>query len=129
MHYNEAQDCHKEAVQVIEVIHHKTQNVGEKLCHIHASNKATNRKFLLKILQNVMFLACQNIALRGDKVECDSNFNQLLRLRSYNDSNILNWLKKKTDKYTSGNIQNEMLEVMALQVLQNLTSKLQESNF
>ena len=39
------------------------------------------------------------------------------------------WLKKKTDKYTSGEIQNEMLEVMALQVLRNLTLQLQESEF
>ena len=64
-----------------------------------------------------MFLACQNMASRGDKDECDSNFKQLLCLRSYDDSNILNWLKKKTGKYTSGDIQNEMFEVMALQVL------------
>ena len=121
---HESSECHKEAVQVIEVIPHITQNVGEQLCHIHASNKAISRKMLLKTLQNIMFLARQNIALRGDKDECDSNFNQLLCLRAYDDSNILNWLKKKTDKYTSGDIQNEMLEVMALQVLQNLTSKL-----
>ena len=72
---------------------------------------------LLKILQNIMFLARQNISLGVDKDECDSNFNQLLRLRSYDDCNILNWLKKKKDKYTSGDIQNEMSEVMALQFL------------
>ena len=92
---------------MIEVITHTTQNVGKQLYHIHASNKAINRKMLLKILQNIMFLARQNIALRGDKDECDSNFNQLLHLRSYDDCNILNWLKKKIDKYTSGDIQNE----------------------
>ena len=84
---------------------------------------------LLKILQNVMFLARQNIALRGDKDESDSNFNQLLHLRACDDSDIKDWLKKKTDKYTSAEIQNEMLEVMALQVLRKLTSSLQESEF
>ena len=84
---------------------------------------------LLKILQNVMFLARQNIALRCDKDESDSNFNQLLQLRACDDSDIKDWLKKKTDKYTSAKIQNEMLEVMALQVLRKLTSSLQESEF
>ena len=114
---------------MIEVIPRTTQNIGKQLCHIHASNKSTDRKVLLKNLQNIMFLACQNIALRGDKGESDSNFNQLLHLRSYDDSDIRDWLKKKTDKYKSGEIQNEMLEVMALQVIQNLTLQLQESEF
>lgn len=72
---HESSDCHKKAVQVIEVIPHETQNVGEQLCHIHATNKRVNRKTLLKILQNVRFLGHQNIALRGDKDESDSNFN------------------------------------------------------
>ena len=76
-----------------------------------------------------MFLARQNIALRGDKDESDSNFNQLLHLRACDDTDIKDWLKKKTNKYTSAKIQNEMLEVMALQVLQKLTSSLQESEF
>ena len=35
---HEGSDCHKEAVLVTEVIPHETQNVGEQLCHIHASN-------------------------------------------------------------------------------------------
>ena len=38
-------------------------------------------------------------------------------LRAYDDSNIKDWLQKKEVKYTSPVIQNEMLEVMALQVL------------
>ena len=39
---HEGSDCHKEAVQVMEMIPHKTQNVGEQLCNIHASNKRVN---------------------------------------------------------------------------------------
>ena len=61
---HEGSDCHKEAVQVMEVIPHKMQNVGEQLCDIHASNKRVNRRMLLKILQNIMFLARQNIACK-----------------------------------------------------------------
>ena len=89
---HEGSECHKEAVQVIP---HETRNVGKQLCHIHASNKRVNRRMLLKILQNVMFLARQNLALRGDKDECDSNFTQLLCLRANDDSNIKDWLQRK----------------------------------
>ena len=39
------------------------------------------------------------------------------------------WLRKKANKYTSPEIQNEMLEVMALQVLRKLASQLQQTNF
>ena len=52
---HEGSDCHKEAAQVIEVIPYETQNVGEQLCNIHASNKRVKRRMLLKILQNVTF--------------------------------------------------------------------------
>ena len=89
---HEVSDCHKETVQVMKVIPYETQNVGEQLCHVDASNKRLNRRMLLKILQNVIFLARQNIALRGDKDESDSNFNQLLCLRACDDFNIKDWL-------------------------------------
>ena len=68
------------------------------------------------------FLARQGQPLRvhGDQ-ECDSNFMQLLKLRSEDDHNIDSWIKKKTDKYTSPEMQNEILKVMALrQVVESL---------
>ena len=45
-----------------------------------------NREYLLKVLQNIRFLARQGIALRGDVNEDDSNFIQLLKLRANDDS-------------------------------------------
>ncbi len=38
-----------------------------------------------------------------------------------------NWLKKKTNKYTSHDIQNEILKVMAMCVLWNIANSLQLS--
>ena len=83
----------------------------------------------LKILQNVKFLARQSIALRGDGDEIDSNFVQLLQLRACDDPGVKDWLKKKANKYTSPEIQNEMLEVMALEILRKLSSQLQQAKF
>ena len=41
--------------------------------------------------------------------EHDSNFLQLMKLRSEDDSRILGWLEKKSDKYTAPDMQNEIL--------------------
>ena len=57
----------------------------------------------------------------------DSNFIQLLQLRACDDPGVKDWLRKKTNKYTSPEIQNEMLEVMALEVLQKLSSQLRHA--
>ena len=90
----------------MEVLPRTTQNVGEQLSQIHATNKRINRKVLLKILQNITYLARQSIAFRGDGNETDSNFIQLLHLRACDDPSVKDWLKKKANKYTSPEIQN-----------------------
>ena len=72
----------------------ETRNVGKTLY----------RRMLLKILLNLKFPTCQNLALRGDENEYDSNLTQLLCLRANDDSNIKNWLQKKADKYSSPEI-------------------------
>ena len=55
--------------------------------------------------------------LRGHEDETDSNFFQFLKLQSVDDKRILTWLERKTDKYVAPDMQNEILKVMALQVL------------
>ena len=46
-----------------------------------------------------------------------------------NDPRIDSWLSKKTSKYTSHVIQNEILKAMYLNVIRNVASKIQESGF
>ena len=40
-----------------------------------------------------------------------------------------NWVKQKTDKYTSPEMQNEMVKVMALRVLRKVSANLQSASF
>ena len=42
---------------------------------------------------------------------------------------ISDWLKKKADKYTSGEIQNEILKIIACQVLQALIKNVKEDGY
>lgn len=83
----------------------------------------------MKILQNIAFLAHQGLPLRGDGNEDDSNYIQLLNLRAIDDPRIIEWLQKRSDKYTSSVIQNEILKIMALKVIQKIAKFLQGSEF
>ena len=65
-------------------------------------------------------IAQQDLPLRGNwnsehGVEETSNLHQLLLLRAGDDPRIFNWLTHKT-KYTSPEIQNEMLQVKTLRL-------------
>ena len=95
----------------------------------HASEKAVNRQCLMKIAENIRFLARQDLSLRGDGTEDNSNFNQLLHLRALDDPNLLTWVQKKAEKYTSPEIQNELLKIMAQTVTRDITSAVGSSGF
>ena len=49
---------------------------------------------------------------------------QLLKVRGEDDTRVFDWLRKKIDKYTSADMQNEMIQVMAHQVLREVTASL-----
>ena len=83
----------------------------------------------LKIVSSIRFLSRQGMTFRGDRNEEDSNFLQLLRLKAEDDPDLLEWLKQKTNKYTSHEIQNDIIKVMAINVLRSITTSLQTSQF
>ena len=66
-----------------------TCDVGEIVSSTLAIQERTNREYLLKVAQNVRFLARQGIPLCGDGDEADSNFMHLLHLRWADDSQVL----------------------------------------
>ena len=106
-----------------------TKDVGELLVTQLAREKEHNRKMFLKIISSIRFLSRQGMALRGDRNDENSNFLQLLQLKAEDDPGLLEWLKRKTNKYTSHEMQNEIIKVMAMNVLRTITSSLQTSLF
>ena len=64
--------------------------------------------------------------IRGSALfsEVDGNFSQLLHLFSEYDEQLACWLKRKTNKYTVPDMQNEMLKVMSLRILGDIASKI-----
>ena len=88
----------------------------------HEREKAENRVMFRKIIQNIRFLTRQGLSLRGHGDGADSNFTQLLQLRAFHSPAVLTWMEKKTDKYTSSDIQNECFQIMALSILQQISA-------
>ena len=103
-HCHEQSHIHKRAV---ECMTHSAgvKDIGEMLSSQLAVEKRNNRDYLFKVIQ---FLARQGMALRGDNDESDSNFMQLLKLRSIDDTQLLQHLEKKSDKYTSPQIKMKL---------------------
>ena len=126
---HEQSSCHREAVEVTITLPATTRDVGEQLCQEHQKEKETNRKMLLKVISCIRYLARQGLALRGDGDEQDGNFMQLLKLKGEDDEAVINWLKRKVNKYTSHEIQNDLLKVMAMQVSRDVATCLQQSPF
>ena len=120
---------HKQAVEVMIVLPSTTKDVSELLVTQLAKEKEHNRRMFLKIVSSIRFLSRQGMAFRGDRNDEDSNFLQLLQLKAEDDPDLLEWLKRKTSKYTSHEIQNDIIKLMAISVLRNITTSLQTSQF
>ena len=78
-------------------------------------------------MSTTRYLARQALALRGDGDEKDSNFYQLLVLHGENMPEIKPMMEKKQLKYTSHEIQNELLNIMAQQVLRKVVHQFQST--
>ena len=126
---HEGSRCHKDAILNTITLPATTSDISELLSTQLAKERLERRKCFLKLLSNVRFLSRQGLAFRGDGDESDSNFMQLIRLRSEDNSKLVEWIQQKTDKYTSGEMQNEMIKVMALCVLRKIAENLQKSLF
>ena len=126
---HELSACHREAVEVIIHLPATTKHIGAHLSHQYAIEMTKNRKMLLKILSSIRYLARQSLALRGRDDDSDGNLIQLLKLQGSEDSEILEWMQRKTNKYTSPEMQNELMKHLALHVMRDISEKLQKSPF
>ena len=96
--------------QVVAMVINMSKKVREMLSCYHAKHKKENREILKCILTIIPFLGRQGIAIRGrcctageesndHKGELDSNFTQLLKLRSENNLILLKRIKRFYDKF------------------------------
>ena len=72
------------------------------------------------------FLARLALPLHGDGDGSDSNYIQLFKLRGEDDTRVFDWLRKK---YTSADMQNEMIRVISRQVICEVVASLHATLF
>ena len=104
-------------------------DIGEQLSNVHAEQKIKYRQALFHILSCLWFLCQQGLVLRGDGTECDSNFQQLIRLKARDDTNLADWLKRKENVYSSPDIQNEIIRNLGYHMLQSVTKNYKVLHF
>ena len=76
----------------------------------------------------------QALPLRGDwnsvkMSKENSNFHQLLKLQDQENPEIIEWLRKRDEKYTLPEIQNGLLEAMALGMTRQISANIQNTTF
>ena len=126
---HESTSFHKEAMQVVLELPKQCADIGERLSKQHSDNKKRNREWLLKILASMRYLARQGFSFRGDGDDKDSNLMQLLALRAQKGSELHAWMERKSDRYLSRDMQNELLKTMALMVLSKIGQTIKDSKF
>lgn len=115
---HEESECHKQAVEHF-MLPKQCGDIAESMQHGLRKEKETNRRMLAVIVRSVKYLARQGLALRGH-LHNEGNFIQLLNMQAETDGELKAWLQKKQKKYLSGDIQNELLRLMAHSVLRDI---------
>ena len=120
-------NCHRTAIDY-EINIPQCSNVLELTNNQIRNTMETNRCYLLKIVENLQYFCRQGQPVQGSTNK-ESSFYQLLKLRGKDDPALIKWMEKESgDKYTSHDIQNEMIERMAHQMLRDLVNDI-GSNF
>lgn len=103
------------------------------VCKLSATSKQTvetNRHILRQIIEVLVTLSKQNIAIIGNTEE-KSNFMAILQGYAKNDPILSNHLATAGAhaKYTSPEIQNQIVSICAQQVLDDITLKCKQADF
>ena len=110
--------CHKVSLTYEEVVP-QCGDVREMTDKNLKAERELNYKCLMVIIENLQYLSRQGLPFRGHN-DCESNFYQLLLLRSKDIPQLKDWLMKEKGEYNSQDIQDELLSIMSQQVLDKL---------
>ena len=96
----------------------------------HAKEKSDDRKVFLQILANIRLFGRQGLALRGHD-DAESNFMQLISLQKATNPSLAAWMERRSHgvgKYSSPEMQNEVLKLMSLSILRSIAKDIQSSD-
>ena len=106
--------------------HLKQTNISAQLSDQIRNDQKLNRH-CLEMFTSVEYLARQALPFRGHTEE-QGNFHQLVVLRGNESANLKSWIACK-QSYMSHEIQNEILQIMAHQILRAIMKDVSSSNW
>lgn len=123
-HEHAKSDQHKEAVMSL---------IGSQkpitclLNEVHHLQQEHNSKALKAIFETVVFLAAQGQPFQGH-LSNEGNYLELLRLRARDVPALKQWMMRR-DSWTSHDVQNEMINLVATKLLRDIAKDIQNSSF
>ena len=87
-----------------------------------------SREALDKIISNVALLARQVLAIRGH-TDKTSNLSQFLKVRGTYVSHLSSWLQRTKYKWIWHEIINELLEMIAPEIIRVITAKIKKVKY
>ena len=127
MKSHENSDTHKLALNN-RIIHLNKQTIDTRISSQLKGDQIEARKMLLKIVTSLRFIAERGLAARGHNAD-DGNLISLLNLRSEDDPALESWLKRSKLKYTSGEIQNEIFEIMSNEIKSEIVDSIKKNEY
>ena len=117
---HEASECHSVALTYQE-IQPKCKDIVTTFDECTKETMKMNRKCFVKIIESLLYLGRQGIALRQSN-DLESNFVQLLELRAIDIPELRKWLDQpgRSDTYTSHDSQNEILSLAANSIVRDI---------
>ena len=123
-------ETRREAHECLFTIADAYGDISAQLSTTFNEARSVNRHNLLKLLSNVKFLARHALPMTGHGSGEDSNFAQLYILKEEDNEGLKVWrTEKKISRYVHRTIQNEMMQIMALRVLQEVAENIHNVDF
>ena len=125
---HEKSQIHLEAVE--KKMQQGGKNISDMFTHgtLKQKEKEENFQNLVKIFKVLRHLTRQGQAIRG-RTDGESNFIQTLNLLADYNVELKEWLEKKSLRFISPIIQNEICQMMANKILSKVTENVRKSNF
>lgn len=112
----------------IEALNNKV-SIIEKISDAEKRRLQRNRVALATIFSTLNFLAQQGLAIRGAGGGQESNYIQLLQIRSNDIPELKEYLTASGRKWLSADIQNEILAIFSRSLLESILDEIRASDY
>ena len=103
-------------------------DIADMFSSENSKQKEQNWECLLKVFSTIRLLCRQRQAIRGHTDE-ESNYFQTLQFKAEFDKTFTAWMEKKSDRFISHSVQNEMIELIASSIITKIIDEIRNANF